>query len=57
MSLLKKANWIALELDENPDDVYDVLLGNITAPYELYNSVQSLATEYDRQYDSKVMRK
>jgi hypothetical protein len=53
---LKKAKWIAEQLDANQDDVYDVLLGNITAPYEFYNSVESLEREYDATYD-KMMTK
>ena len=55
-STWKKALWIAKQLDENVDDVYDVLLGNITAPYELYSSVMSLNREYDGMVD-KVMNK
>jgi hypothetical protein len=56
MSLLRKANWIASELNENADDVYDVLLGNITSPWEFYNSVETLSNQYDRLY-SKMIEK
>ncbi len=52
----KKANWIAQQLDENVDDVHDVILGNITAPYDFYSSVLTLEREYDGMYD-KVMNK
>ena len=49
----KKAAWIAEQLGENQDDVYDVLLGNITNPYELYSSVETLSREYDNLIESK----
>ena len=42
-----KARWIAKQLDENVDDVYDVLLGNITTPWSLYQGVESMSREYD----------
>lgn len=56
MTTHKKARWIAEQTGENQDDVLDVLLGNITAPYNFCNSVETLSREYDAVY-SKVMRK
>lgn len=53
-SLWKKALWIAQEMNENVDDVYDVLLGNLTRPWELYAGVETMAIEYDRLYDKVV---
>lgn len=55
-SKLRKAHWIANEINANADDVYDVLLGNITAPWELVNSVNAMATDYDN-LRSKVVFK
>lgn len=52
----RKARWIAEQLGENQDDVYDALLGNITAPYEFYNSVLSLEREYDATYNKRVSK-
>jgi hypothetical protein len=45
----KKAIWIAEELGANPEDVYDVILGNITEPRDLVNNVESLSYTYDNQ--------
>lgn len=56
-SKMRKAAWIAKQLDENVDDVHDVLLGNIVNPWEFCNSVELLANEYDRLYDEGIMRK
>ena len=48
----KKARWIAkqLEGDYSVDDVYDVILGNLTRPWEFYSEVNTLAREYDKLY-------
>ncbi len=56
MSRLKKAAWIAEQLDKNQDDVYDVLLGNITSPYEFYSDVDTLSREYDATYGRMVTK-
>lgn len=50
----KKASWIAEQLGENIDDVYDVLLGNLTRPWELYQGVESMSREYDEVYSRAV---
>jgi hypothetical protein len=49
MSNLKKAAWIADELGEDVDDVYDVLLGGIRYPNNLVDRVETAANEYDNQ--------
>ena len=46
--LIRKAKWIAEELNEDQEDVYDVLLGNIKGPSSFVASVESQAYEYDR---------
>ena len=43
----KEALWIAEELGDNPEDVYDVLLGNITEPRDLVNNVERLSHTYN----------
>lgn len=43
----KMALWIADEIQEDPEDVYDVLIGNITEPKELVNAVEGCKTQYD----------
>ena len=45
----KKALWSAEELGEDPEEVYDVLLGNITEPRDLVVNVESLSHTYDNQ--------
>lgn len=50
--MLTKALWIAEQLDKNSDDVYDVLLGNITKPSEFVSDVESLS----RDYDDEILR-
>jgi len=49
----KKANWIAAQMPKgtDPEDVLDVLLGNITNPSEFVAQVQMLADEYDTDFD------
>ncbi len=56
ISRIQKARWIAEQLDANQDDVYDVLLGNITTPYDFYNSVLSLEREYTATYEKMVIK-
>jgi hypothetical protein len=48
--------WIAQEMNENVDDVYDVLLGNLTRPWEFYAGVETMSMEYDRIYDKMVTK-
>lgn len=45
----KMAHWIAEELGEDPEDVYDVILGNITEPRELVINVEQLEQDYRHQ--------
>lgn len=45
----KKALWIAEELGEDPEDVYDVILGNITEPRDLVSNVEHLSQAYDNK--------
>lgn len=45
----KKALWIAEELGEDVEEVYDILLGNITEPRDLVQDVESLSNTYDNQ--------
>lgn len=42
----KTALWIADELGEDPEEVYDVLLGNITEPRDLVSNVERLSQDY-----------
>jgi hypothetical protein len=49
---MRQAEWIYKQLDhdiykETADDVYDVLLGNITSPADFVADVQSLAIDYE----------
>lgn len=46
-SNFKKAQFIAENLGEDFEDVYDILLGNITQPQELCYSVETASREYD----------
>lgn len=46
-TLYTKAEYIAKELNEDFDDVYDVLLGNITGMTQFVSSVEATAHEYD----------
>jgi hypothetical protein len=45
----KKAQWIAEELEADVEEVYDILLGNITEPQDLVTDVNSLSQNYDFQ--------
>lgn len=50
--MLKKAYWIAPQIEGAfVEDVYDVLLGNITKPHNFVAQVESLALEYDKEYE------
>lgn len=42
----KRAYLIAEELDADVEDVYDVLLGNITEPRDFVSNVQRLSQNY-----------
>ena len=41
-----EAEWIAEELGESQEDIYDVLLGNITEPRDFVADVERLSQEY-----------
>jgi hypothetical protein len=45
----KKALWIAEQLDCLDEDVYDVLLGNITQPTDFVSEVFTYANAYDME--------
>ena len=45
-SCWKEASWIAEELGEDQEDVYDVLLGNITEPRDFVSNVVRLSQNY-----------
>jgi hypothetical protein len=45
----KKALWVAEELGEDVEDVYDVILGNITEPQDFVANVEQLAQAYDNK--------
>jgi hypothetical protein len=51
----KRAYWIAEELGKCPEDVYDVLLGNITEPGDFVRNVEQLSQEYSNQ-KSRLLR-
>lgn len=55
----KKAEWIAKRMDEgtNPDDVLDVLLGNINEPTRFVAEVSVLSTEYDDELEANTPRR
>jgi hypothetical protein len=50
---MKQAEWISRQLGddykETADDVYDVLLGNITQPADFVSDVKQLALDYDEE--------
>ncbi len=48
----KKAIWIAEQMghDTDVDDVYDVLLGNITRPSEFKAQVEAYARDFDSDF-------
>lgn len=51
---MKQAEWIRGQMSdeylETADDVYDALLGNITAPADFVQEVKSLALDYDEDF-------
>lgn len=50
---MKQSEWIAKRMegfDANPDDVYDVLLGNITTPADFVSEVEYWARQYDDDF-------
>lgn len=51
---MKQAEWIhkqlAGEFKETADDVYDVLLANITNPIDFVSEVKYWAAEYEDDY-------
>ena len=46
---MRVALWISSELNNevSADDIFDVLLGNITSPLSLIDDVKILALEYE----------
>jgi hypothetical protein len=51
---MKMAEWIrsqmSTEYRETADDVYDVLLGNITSPRDFVEEVKYLAVDYEDDF-------
>lgn len=45
--LYKKALWIAEQMNDDADNVYDVLLYTIKKPEDFVNEVFTAAREYD----------
>jgi hypothetical protein len=43
--------WIAEELGEDADEVYDVLLGTIKSPEDFVASVQASLADYDDEVE------
>ena len=58
---MKQAEWIYAQLGteykESADDVYDVLLGNITSPADFVQEVKYLAVEYEDDFRRNSGRK
>ena len=52
-SIYPKAKWISEQIDEDFDDVYDVLLKNITGPSQFVASVEAAAFDYDEILERK----
>ena len=54
----RKANWIAAHMlkGTDPDDVLDVLLGNITNPSEFVAEVETYSREYDEDYEGHTVQ-
>lgn len=51
---MKQAEWIHKQLNgqykEDADDVYDVLLGNVTIPADFVSEVKYLAVAYEDDF-------
>ncbi len=57
--MTKKAIWIAKQLDLDPDDVYDILAGNITKPEHTVNDVRKSSDSYELEmasHNDKIRR-
>jgi len=55
--LLSKTQFIAKQLPEyNADDIYDVLLGNITKPTDFVDEVMAAADFYDSLLEKGINR-
>lgn len=44
---MRQAEWIAKKMSANADDVFDVLLGNITSPSYFVDEVNYEAVQYE----------
>ncbi len=61
---MKQAEWIHKQLGEafkgtTADDIYDIILGNITQPADLVSEVTHLALEYEddfRRHNDRLNR-
>ena len=52
-----EAEWIAEELGESQEDIYDVLLGNITEPRDFVADVERLSQEYQYKKSRRQLAK
>lgn len=46
---MRQAMWVRAQLNDSmftTDDVYDVLLGNITSPHSIVSEIETLALDY-----------
>lgn len=50
----RKALFIAEELGEDAEDVYDVLLGNVTEPREFVDAVELQSQNYDFKKEQQL---
>lgn len=52
--LYKKALWIAEQMNDDADTVYDVLLGNIKKPTSFVDEVNQYLYEYDTDHEKHI---
>lgn len=52
--LYKKALWIAEQMNDDADNVYDVLLGNIKKPTSFVDEVNQYLYEYDTDHEKHI---
>lgn len=52
--LYKKALWIAEQMNDDADNVYDVLLGNIKKPTSFVDEVTQYLYEYDTDHEKHI---
>ena len=52
--LYKKALWIAEQINDDADNVYDILLGNIKKPTSFVDEVNQYLYEYDTDHEKHI---